>query len=1055
MELDLSGLPDKAPPADSAPQQPQQDGLAIDLSGLPDKVPVMSDPVPFDLDGHFNESTQDLTPDEAAEKKGALGEVLGMFAQPFVAQGYNSMAALNRGAASFYSHLDSIAKFLEAAGAGESSGIFDKIEKNLSGKSDYWKKRANEVGSGFIDEVVGEAIGGAIPGIASFSLDVASGLTFPAMAGAQEGKEAGQNPVVAGLVKAAETGTMHQLFKMINPLAQYLRAPTMGTIFGIQEAQHAPEGEKGKAFAKGAMIGAGYSLTSPGGHLGLNEIERGVREQIGMMPRDASGRIVIEERKQRQAASPSSPSTITDKKKEEQQPVEKMAEEQVIPPGIDPMEYNMLSAETKPPTGAQQKQRKFLKTVEESEKTTAGLKEKVAAVDPQNYDTITNADSMAKAALFLEEKGIQGAVDHVLSEAPLSAEKAAIGVSLMDHFQKAGDYERATQITEAIDKQAREGGRFTQLLSIWSRGSADGFIKSSNRQLDNLRSRYNVFDNLTGKKVTEFTLNEKEIAEIRRLHREANAATDPTDRADLTLQMIDVVAKKVPPSFSERFDAYRYQNMLSSPKTHLRNMFENLGNAYITRPYDLTTLAAIDYVKSWKTGKEREYYMSDVPVYMKAAVNAVPNAIEAFKQTWNMVGDNAKIGKPEVGINIKTSLDAARMKQMPKSLTIISRLLEATDKFNLAILGAGETARLLKNGKTQQEAYAGAQKVAEQYLYREQLPPEQLSVLGKSISNVGEWIFEARNKKGLFGKTMQWFVPFIKTPVNKAIQMVERSPLALVRDPKQMADTEVLARSLGGSIIMGIGAMMAATGETTWSAPAGEEQKAWFYNVADRLPYSVKIGDTWVPFWYFGPFALAFGLPAAAKFYYEQRAQSITGDNIDNTVDMLAGIAKLIGSQSSTQSIGVLFNALNGDESATLTNQLGFTVQQVIPAAGMVRYINTILDPVYRKPDGLVESIEANIPFLSDKLNARLSPFMEESRRDPLNYILPYDVGRSDSEYAALYPMQQAKERQDFLNSRMDRITTKMRKNEMTVDESIEEMQKIMEAEQKAMEEVK
>jgi len=554
------------------------------------------------------------------------------------------------------------------------------------------------------------------------------------------------------------------------------------------------------------------------------------------MPRDASGRIVIEDKKQRQAASPAS-STIAEKKKEEQQPMEKK-EEQVIPPGIDQMEYNMLSAETKQPTGPQQKQRKFLKTVEESEKTTAGLKEKVAAVDPQSYDTITNVDSMTKANEFIEKNGVQGAVNHVLSEAPLSAEKAAIGVSLMDHFQKAGDYERATQITEAIDKQAREGGRFTQMLSIWSRGSADGFIKSSNRQLDNLRDRYNVLDNLTGKRITEFTLNEKEIAEIRRLHREANEAKDQTDRADLTLQMIDVVAKKVPPSFSEKFDAYRYQNMLSSPKTHLRNMFENLGNAYITRPYDLTTLAAIDYVKSWKTDKDREYYISDVPVYMKAAVNSIPNAIEAFKQTWNMVGDNAKIGKPEVGLNTKTSLDAARMKQMPKSLTVISRLLEATDKFNMAILGAGETARLLKNGKTQQEAYAGAQKVAEQYLYREQLPPEQLSVLGKSISNVGEWIFEARNKKGLFGKTMQWVVPFIKTPVNKAIQMVERSPLALVRDPKQMADTEVLARSLGGSIIMGIGAMMAATGETTWAAPSGEEQKKWLNANVDYLaPY--------------------------------------------------------------------------------------------------------------------------------------------------------------------------------------------------------------------------
>ncbi|MCK5504207.1 MAG: hypothetical protein KAJ10_03550, partial [Thermodesulfovibrionia bacterium] len=231
-----------------------------------------TDPLPFDVDKWFGESSANESIETVSDKREGMAGVLEELARPWVAQGYNSVAALNRGTAGFYAHLDSVSQFLENRGIGERGGLFEKMAISAEENAEHWAKRAEDVGLTFIDEIISEGIGGAVPGITTFALDVASFYTFPAAAGAAEAEAADRNSVAGALLSAAKTGTLHHLFKMMAPLRQYLKAPAMGTVFGIEEVQAAPEGQKVKAFVKGAAIGAGYAMTSPGGQLGLNDI---------------------------------------------------------------------------------------------------------------------------------------------------------------------------------------------------------------------------------------------------------------------------------------------------------------------------------------------------------------------------------------------------------------------------------------------------------------------------------------------------------------------------------------------------------------------------------------------------------------------------------------------------------------------------------------------------------------------------------------------------------------------------------------------------------------
>lgn len=968
----------------------------------------LPDPSPFDVDGYFNEWNKSQNIERMADNHNAFTGVVHSFAKPFIAQGYNTMSSLNRGVASFYAHLDSVADFVEASGMGKKEGLFDKLSKISSENADYWRERAEKVGIGFLDELVSEAVGGFVPGVTQFATDVASGFTFPYMAGAAEGHKKGEQPFSAGILEAAKTGTLSGLFKMLGPLKTYLKAPTMGTIFGIQEMEGAPEGEKAKAFAKGALIGAGYAMTSPGGRLGLNEIAENLRPEIEKVRQNAEfiGKVLKSER----------------------------------------------GAIGEPPEKEETRPRKFIKTVEEAAETAPEIKERLEKMpeEAKDYYVQPNKESLEKADLRIQVEGLDKTVDYAMSNAELNAEKGATFIRLMERFQGEGDFDRAVQMVEAYDTQLREAGRFVQAASIWNKLTPGGFVRWAEKQLETTKSKYSWVDTVFGNKPEDFTLTKDEKTEIFKKMTEINKMPEGIEKTDATLEMIDSIAKKVPPSVNEIIDAYRYQNMLSSPRTHMRNIGENIFNTFMTRPFDLTTRGAYDWVKSTLTGKEREAYISDVPAYLKASVNAVPNALEGFISTYKQK-QGSEIKKPELGIEVKNEFERARSKEMPAVLTIVQRFMEASDKFNSALISAGEFEIQKKRGATDSEAYEKSKALAEKYLYRDKLDPNDtdLSYFSKVLSSLGKTLETSRKMPGL-SVLSKWYVPFLKTPINKGIQMIEHSPLGIARSE---FDKEAMAKIVAGSVVTGIGAMFAMNGDTTWAPPTDQKEKEWFY-ASGRKPFSVKIGDKWIPFWYLGPYALAFGLPAAAKHYSETQKQALTRDGYDKLLKTAEGVAQFIGSQTSSQSIGALFSAVGGDIDYNVLSQTAFTAEQIIPGSGLVRYINTILDPVYRKPNGFIEQIEKDLPLLSEKLESRKTPYLETSERESQNYFLPYDVGTVKPEYEVMLPLERYKLRQGHLERKMNDLITKTRKGELTPEESLKEIIKIMKASPKSLEQL-
>src|SRR4030042_6550949 len=204
------------------------------------------EPPPFQID-RFGDSIGEERgfPVDATERDG-FSTALGHVTRPFLAQGYNAYSALNRGTSHLYEGIDLVGDFIANRTGTEKGGLFKKLSEASLAKADSWQKRAQRVGMNFLDELVSEAIGGFVPGIAGFALDVASMFTLPAMRGFAKGEKTGENPYVLAVLEAAQTKTLHMMFKAMAPLKKHLSAPMMGTVLGGQEASLAPDGDGGE-----------------------------------------------------------------------------------------------------------------------------------------------------------------------------------------------------------------------------------------------------------------------------------------------------------------------------------------------------------------------------------------------------------------------------------------------------------------------------------------------------------------------------------------------------------------------------------------------------------------------------------------------------------------------------------------------------------------------------------------------------------------------------------------------------------------------------------------
>lgn len=626
------------------------------------------------------------------------------------------------------------------------------------------------------------------------------------------------------------------------------------------------------------------------------------------------------------------------------------------------------------------KQKSFLENVIQSEKSSEPLVQQTKALE-QAYTPITNKQSISQARSLIK-KSPDEAKNLVFSDAPVDNIKITTGIELAKRYEKQGNIDEAVAMINELDQQLRRAGQGIQAASLWNKMSPETLLRTANRIAE--KSKQVLPKEVQGNILTRM--------------RKVSKMAEGVDKDNATMDVLNYIADNVKPTAGDIFESYRYANLLSNPRTHERNIYGNLFNTLVTRPLDIGLNATYDFVKNPTNPMARDISFSDVPTYYKNVFASLGNAFDAAKE--GMKSKNLEFD----ATGAETAIEALRRERVPGVFKAIPKFMQAQDQFFSTLIASGEKARLMKSGLTDEVASTQAKRLAEKYLLREKLGKSEAGYIVKALDSLGSLAMSGR-KLPVVGKLWSWFVPFVTTPINFAKMSVEHSLLGL---PGAKMTTENIAKATAGSLFMAYAGKLAMEDRTTLSAPTDPKQKELFY-ASGKKPFSVKIGDTWVPLTYFGPFGLSMMIPAALKQRFQDDPGAYTDDVALKATRAVADISKYLASQTPLQGIGSFVSLLDGDSDFTLQSILGSMATQAIPLSGANRWVNSVIDNIYRKGYDFKSQILKSIPGGTFNLEAYTNPTGEPTERLPQNQFIPYDIGKENPMYSGLE--QQRKEK--------------------------------------------
>jgi hypothetical protein len=610
-------------------------------------------------------------------------------------------------------------------------------------------------------------------------------------------------------------------------------------------------------------------------------------------------------------------------------------------------------------------ERGFSKTI----KTAQGLPDEIQNLK-STYTPITNEATLKAAKTQLDvEKFVKTNYDQakkrVLS-GEMTAENNALGQELIRRNIDAGKFDEVDEIFNKMAEKGTSAGQYNQAFAMWSKTTPEGMLKYAKSTVDKANSQLGsvskALRGVFGKQMPK--IDEADAKFITSQMKKAQGLPE-AQRIPLIQSVMDRINKKIPWGVSDVIDTYRYNNMLSNPLTHLRNAVSNLQQTFITRP---ATLLGQGKVK-------------DAVKYEIGTLKALPDAVDGFVKAMKKPGQLGRLDEP--------------MRLKPRLLgrwNTPSDLMEAGDVFFRKLIESGEKSR----GTTAKEA----SEIAEYSLFRAPLNAKQQGVLLNKIDDVTKATYNLR-KVGL-----GWFIPFIRTPMNVAKQWIEYSPAGFSTMVGAGNKGEQAAKATVGSLITLAGANLALQGRTTWDAPVDPKEKELFY-ASGRKPFSVKVGDKWVPMQTFGAFAFALGLPAAAKYYQTESRTALTDDDISKWTKIATSGLNFWSGQTFVQGLGNFVDLVQGDQDWKLSRLLAQPITQLKPMTGALSYIARLTDPVFRKASGFGDQLKQGVPGLTKGMKAYTNPLGEESRRNITDFVAPYSMGQEDTRFEQPYKERQ------------------------------------------------
>lgn len=456
-------------------------------------------------------------------------------------------------------------------------------------------------------------------------------------------------------------------------------------------------------------------------------------------------------------------------------------------------------------------------------------------------------------------------------------------------------------------------------------------------------------------------------------------------------------------------DKYRYTNMLSSPLTHAVNITSNLSGIGGVAPVQKLFEAGVDTARSVITRAPRKHFAGEAGAYYKGVKDAAP---EAFKRFKDVMAGKEVMGNPDFDVLRSVPLATKGAKGVAdRILTVIPKLLEASDQFGVTLSKGGEKAAIAKKVSkgvklTVKQVDEMADDAAKYRVFRQELGKQGQGHLLDMIDFIPKQVSEARLSKNPYVRNISKFTfPFVNTPTNLFKQGIEYSPAGIFTLHGNANKTQQAAKALmGTTLVTTAGAALAANDAITFGEPADAKQRDAF-RAEGKQPYAIKIGNKWYGYSKTHP-AIAFNLAMVAAYKDASDKGDVDQSNLDKFANTASGVLGFFRDQSYMKSVGDMTSIMQAKDGARweniISNQATNTLNQLSPFKSMVSWIGRQVDPTQRKvdydketPEQIWQGLIKDIPGLNKDVPARKNPYTGEDLKNDnptLNSFSPIRV---------------------------------------------------------------
>jgi hypothetical protein len=570
----------------------------------------------------------------------------------------------------------------------------------------------------------------------------------------------------------------------------------------------------------------------------------------------------------------------------------------------------------------------------------------------------------------------------------INDDAVATGAELLKHYSdeaaKATDetvknalYDKAAELGNTMARNLTEQGRSVQAASILGRLTPEGQVRFAAREIQKFNEEIvKTKGGILGlqKKIPEIT--GEQVKYIENEMKTINEMAEGTEKAMRFQKLQNHISDLVPTPLFKKIIAVWKAGLLTGIKTSGLNILANVSHAGTEIAKDIPA-TIVDKVFSIFTGKRTKAFS------LRGLFGGAKGGVEKGWQYLTTGFDERNIGtkldykrinfgKGKLAQGLQTYTDTIFhiMGTEDQPFYYAAKLRSMYEQAKVAAINKG-----LKGVEAQKFIDELIQNPTEEIIKYASMDAETAVFQNKTALGAA-----ARSIQKLGGGLGEVVVPFGRTPSSVAMQIINYSPVGIVKTIAenigkgrfdQRLFSQGIGRALTGTAALGLGAYLFNEGMMTLARPTGEkEQKLW--ELEGKIPNAIydPISKKWRQVQIAGPVGNVLLIGG-----YIQKNFSESGSPTEAITKTLAGASQSFSQQTFLTGVSNFIDTIS-DPARSAQSVAGSTLASSIPT--IIADIGRATDTTERRANEIFEKFQARIPGVRETLEPQVTVLGEE-----------------------------------------------------------------------------